>query len=293
MSDAGETVIASGDRVVVGLPAGAGRLAPGGRRMDPNKSLGKAIALLSHIAARPDGATVTELAAAAGTSRPTASRLLWTLEQHGMLDRANDQYSLGWRLAALGRAADPYRALVLRSRPILRGLADKLGESITLGVTNEPGFDTVAQADAPRAVGATTEWWVGRPIPLHATAFGKLVLAELPDDRLDERLPFELERLASNTITSRRRLHEELMRVRAEQSAITEHELEEGFVSIAVPLRDDADGLLAMLGASGPHYRFDRAAALAALPALRVGAQRLLRAFLPAAANGEEAADGA
>ena len=59
-----------------------------------NKSVTKAVRLLRELAAQ---------ARAAGISRPTAFRLLYSLERTGLVDRVDNNYILGWELARLGQ----------------------------------------------------------------------------------------------------------------------------------------------------------------------------------------------
>ena len=81
-----------------------------------NKSVTKAVGLLRVMAAQPrTGATATTLAKASGISRPTAFRLLYSLERTGLVDRVDNKYTLGWELARLGRYADPYAGLVAKA----------------------------------------------------------------------------------------------------------------------------------------------------------------------------------
>ena len=86
-----------------------------------NKSVTKAVPLLRELAAQPrPGATVTTLAKAVGISRPTAFRLLYSLERTRLVDRIDNNYLLGWELTRLGRLADPYAELVARAQPYYR-----------------------------------------------------------------------------------------------------------------------------------------------------------------------------
>lgn len=72
-----------------------------------NKSVIKATVLLSELGRHRQGITVTELAQAVRMTRPTAFRLLLSLEQTGFVDRVDNRYKLGWQMARLGRLADP------------------------------------------------------------------------------------------------------------------------------------------------------------------------------------------
>ena len=62
------------------------------------------------------------MAKASGISRPTAFRLLNSLERTGLVDRVDHKYTLGWELARLGRHADPYAGLVAKAQPLLQEL---------------------------------------------------------------------------------------------------------------------------------------------------------------------------
>ena len=86
------------------------------------------------IEAVQEGArSLTELTAATGLSRATAHRLAMALETHHLLRRSPDGgFALGWRLVALGRAAEAGQGLIAAADPILRTLRDRTGESAQL-----------------------------------------------------------------------------------------------------------------------------------------------------------------
>jgi IclR family pca regulon transcriptional regulator len=101
---------------------------------------------------------------------------------------------------------------------------------------------------------------VGADVPLHASAAGKLLLAELSPAELEawiaETRP---KRLASRTLTGARELCSEVARVRRRGWAQIVDELEDGLVSLAAPVRDRAGTLVAMIGVSGPSTRLNPA----------------------------------
>ena len=119
----------------------------------------------------------------------------------------------------------------------------------------------IAQVDGPRLLGLTN--WVGRAIELHASAAGKLVLAELSGAALDAWIRRERpRRLTDRTIVGRAALHAEIDRVRQRGWAELDGESEIGLSSIAVAVRAADGSLGAILGYSGPSERLDRAALL-------------------------------
>lgn len=229
------------------------------------QSLTRALALLSAIERRGHGASTAELARATELAPATAGRLLATLADAGFAVRGAEGWSIGPEVVRLARRADPHRALARRAQPVLEDLAAAAGESAMLAVPRPgPAIEVVAQADGPRLLGLTN--WIGRPIPLHASAAGKLVLAELSDRALSAWIARERPaRLTPRTLVGRTRLAKEIARVRAQGWAELDEESEPGLASIAVAVRDHEGALAGMIGYSGPRERLDRRALLAPL----------------------------
>ncbi|OXM75100.1 MULTISPECIES: IclR family transcriptional regulator [Amycolatopsis] len=246
-----------------------------------NKSVAKAVRLLRELAAQPrTGATATVLAKAAGLSRPTAFRLLLSLEQEGLVDRIDNNYILGWELARLGRRADPHAGLVARAQPLLQELADKFNESVTLSVPNaEGGLDLVAEAAGSHVLGVLGRNMIGQRYPLHASSTGKVLLAEQPPERLPALLPEKLEAYTPHTITDRAVLLRELEQVREQGFAIIDNELEPELLSLSRPIRDASGTLVAILTLNGPRTRFGRAQIPEALNQMQNTIDRLSEAF--------------
>ncbi|MHA6804577.1 IclR family transcriptional regulator [Salinifilum ghardaiensis] len=253
-----------------------------------NKSVTKAVRLLRELAAQPrTGATVTTLAKAAGLTRPTAFRLLHSLEQGGLVDRLDTNYVLGWELARLGRHADPYAGLVAHAQPLLQELADAFNESVTLSVPNaQDGLDLIAEAAGSHVVGVLSRNMVGQRYPMHASSTGKVLLAEQPADKLQRMLPEELDAFTPHTITDRATLLKELEQVREQGFAIIDNELEYELLSLSRPIRDSAGTLVAILTLNGPRNRFGRAHIPDALHQMQSIVDRLIDLFWRDTASG-------
>jgi IclR family acetate operon transcriptional repressor len=243
------------------------------------QSLARAITLLRLTAARPEGAPTATLARAAGLPVATAARLLATFSDAGFVERtaADDGWVLGRELIRLVSGADPDRLLVGRARPLVEGLAETTGESAMLAVPRPPvGADVLLQVDTARFVGATN--WVGRAFPLHASASGKLVLAELSDDALAAWAAHHpLDRYTDHTITDHDGLRGELERVRRRGYAELADELEDGLAAIAAPVRSPEGALVAIIGVSGPSFRLGPERRAEVLPPIRDAADELGR----------------
>ncbi|MDF3305352.1 IclR family transcriptional regulator [Rhodococcus sp. T2V] len=226
-----------------------------------NKSVTKAVRLLRELASRPKtGATVSTLAKAVGISRPTAFRLLHSLERTGLVDRIDNNYILGSEMSRLGRHADPYAGLAARARPLLQELADSFDETVTLSVPNaKDELDLIAEAAGSHVVGTTSRMsphMIGKQYPLHASSSGKVLLAEWPIKKVLGRLPETLEAYTAHTVTDRAALLAELDRIREDGFALIDNELEEELISLSRPVRDSSGNLVAIVSLNGPRYRF-------------------------------------
>ena len=130
------------------------------------------------------------------------------------------------------------------------GIGEGSGETINLGVVRNGMVEQIAQVDSRYVLGATN--WLGRSVPLHCTALGKVFLAShvatLPAGRLA--------RLTPRTITVRAELEEELAVVRRRGYATTEEELETGLSALAAPVQRLGGAVVAAISVSGPTSRF-------------------------------------
>ena len=241
------------------------------------KSLGRAVAVLREVAARPSS-SASELARASGLPRSTVARTLRTLADAGIVEESAGGWVVGRELIRLARDADPDRRLLDAARPVLERLRDATAESALLAVPRgRPAMEIVLQVDPARLVGVAG--WVGVDVPLHASAAGKLILADLGDAELEAWLArTRLARFTRATIGSREALRAELARVRGRGWADLVDELEEGHVSLAVPVRGADGALVAALGLSGPKFRLERARRRELLPRLRRAAAEVERA---------------
>lgn len=213
------------------------------------QAVDRAARLLTEIVDASAPLSFSELAAASGLAKSTTSRLLFALERHGLVRREDGVYRPGslfirysWRA---GREAD----LVEVSKPFLERLGARTGETVNLGVPNRALVEEIAQVDSRYVLGGSN--WVGRVVPLHCSAQGKVLLAfgaaDLPGGRL--------ERLTEHTITSRAVLATQLEEVRRRGYAITAEELEPGLVAISAPVFRETGAAVAALSISAPTTR--------------------------------------
>jgi DNA-binding IclR family transcriptional regulator len=212
-----------------------------------------AIRILESVSFGDRPGRVTELARELGTSKNRIHRHLQTLVDLGYLDRdpQTQHYTVGVRLVQLGNTVTNRYDLLALSRPILRRVRDRLGDSVVLSQVQRDSVYAIDQVQGrgPVTFGIT----VGRPLGLHSSAQGKVLLAFGPPALLDRLLKQPLPPRTTHTIVDPERLRAEIEAVRRRGWAIAPGETMTGVAAVAVPIFD-ADGTLfatlATLGSS-------------------------------------------
>ena len=123
-----------------------------------------------------DGASLTELARQVDLAPSTTARLLKTLERYEFVRRGPDRlYRLGPQSMQLGLTALRDMSLYEVARAHLHALSEATGESAQLGVLIRGDrvlyVDQVASTHVVRATA-----WVGQTVPLNDTAIGAAIL---------------------------------------------------------------------------------------------------------------------
>ena len=192
--------------------------------------------------------SVGELAARAGLPKSTTSRLIGALERQGLVQRLGERGRLHPGPVLLRFATgDSSSALLELAAPSLRRLAESSGETVNLAIPGPLGVEHLAQEDTAHIVGVAN--WVGRRVPLHVAANGKVFLA------YGAPLLAPLDRLTPRTIVDPARLDAELARVRARGYATSIDELEHGLSAVAAPVFGPDGDAFGALSISGPSAR--------------------------------------
>jgi DNA-binding IclR family transcriptional regulator len=214
------------------------------------QAVDRAARLVTEVVHAPDSVTFTELAAATGLAKSTTSRLLVALERGGLVRRDDDgRFRPGDVFVRYAWRGGAEAGLIEVARPFLDRLGGQTGETVNLGVARDGLVEQIAQVDSRYLIGGTN--WVGRPVPLHCAALGKVLLAygaaQLPPGRLESR--------TSRTLTNRAALEDNLREVRRRGYAVTDEELEPGLVAVAAPVFRDGAEVVGALSVTAPASR--------------------------------------
>src|SRR5829696_8813860 len=216
------------------------------------QSIDRAAQLLVRVVESARPLAVGELATASRLPKSTTSRLVAALERQGLVQRVTDGLRPGPVLLRLAQRGLPESNVAELADEALRWLADASGETINLAVPSPAGVEHLAQRDSRHFVGVTS--WVGRRVPLHCAANGKVFLAFGA-----ALVPARLDALTPHTITDRAALGLELERARTRGYATAVDELELGLSALAAPVRGADGSVLAALSISAPTIRLDPA----------------------------------
>ena len=122
--------------------------------------------------------TLAEVAAAADLARPTARRLLLTLEELGYVRVRDSTYELTPRVLALGLAYVGAQGLWEVAQPHLEDLVARTGESSSMAQLDGSDIVYVARVSVPKIIALRVE--IGTRFPAAQTSQGTVLLAALP-----------------------------------------------------------------------------------------------------------------
>jgi len=211
----------------------------------------EALALPSSV----DGLTLTALSAKLGLPKSSTVRLLANLEVRGFVEQdADRRYHIGLPLFSIGAQAVVGNGLRRRVHPYLEELAYTVGESTYLAIRHQDEALYIDRIESPQPVRAVSP--IGAHRPLHATAVGKVLLANLDAKEVELILARRgLEPITEYTITSMDALQERLMQIRTDDFDIDYGEYDRNLTCAAAPIRDAGGNVVAAIGLSGPAWR--------------------------------------
>jgi IclR family pca regulon transcriptional regulator len=230
------------------------------RTTDFVQSLERGLNVIRAFDAEHRELTLSDVARATDLTRATARRFLLTLTELGYVSVSNGRFSLRPRVLELGYPYLSSLSLPELAPPHMERLVARVNESSSISVLDDTDIVYVVRVPTRRIMSITLS--VGTRLPAYATSMGRVLLAGLAEDELEQLLArTELRPLTARTVTDAGTLTQLLARVRRQGYALTDQELEEGLRSIAVPIRDGAGGVAAALNVS-VHASRSSAAAL-------------------------------
>jgi IclR family transcriptional regulator, KDG regulon repressor len=204
-----------------------------------------------HLSAR-------EVAERLDLPRTTVHELLVTLVARSYLISVPGQpvrYRLGMPLFQLGAAFADRLDLVREAQSVAQEVAAACDEAVHVAVLDGADVIYVVKVDSRHPVRMVSA--VGRRLPAHCTAVGKILLSSLDPTGLDAvRLKGVLPGMTPDSITDPDRLRAHLERVRAEGVAIDNGESDSAMRCVAAAVRDHSGATIAAMSVSAPTIRW-------------------------------------
>jgi DNA-binding IclR family transcriptional regulator len=242
------------------------------------RAVEKALDVLERIAAG-EVAGPRDLVMRLRVPRSTAHRLLADLVDLELIQRAGERLVIGPRITRLAGGRVGHQRLVSVAQPEMMALRDRCRETVALHGLQGGRRVLLAQAESTHE----HRWvYTGQPMPLHAGAASRMLLAMLPEAEAAALLDQHgLPAFTPHTPRDPARLTRDLRRIRREASAISFQEVTPGIASIAVPVGTGDPALCAVLTVTGPMSRLTGAALERIRPLLRETTRTISRALLP------------
>lgn len=208
-----------------------------GRSRDFVQSLERGLAIIRVFSAERSSLTVSEIAQVSGLTRAAARRFLLTLSELGYVVAKNNRFELTPQVLELGYSFLSALSFPEVALPHLEQLVAQTSEASEGSILDRGDIVYVVRVPGPALMTISVN--IGARRPAHATAMGRVLLANLPPADLDHYLATTaLKPLLPRTITQPAALRSELDTVRRTGYALVNQELEEGLVAVAAPVRD-------------------------------------------------------
>lgn len=240
----------------------SGEIADGASRTRPTGLIGAVdnVLRLLHLFKDRQMLRVNEVGRDMGLSRSTVHRMLATLSHHGFVEQ--DEFSRAYRpgpaLVDIGLSVVQNMDIRALAHPALVRLCAESDETVHLGVLR--GNDVLYLDSVESGQVVRTGSRIGWTLPAHATAGGKAILAELPEEELAKRYPDELLSTPTpRTLSTVTALREQLAEVRRLGYAVNNAESEADVSSVGAVIKDRHGRPRGALVITAPQSRVDAA----------------------------------
>jgi DNA-binding IclR family transcriptional regulator len=221
-------------------------------------TLAKAIEIFDLFLKKRDSVDVHELARSLHMPKSTAYGYLAFLKDKGFLSGPDIEGKYGLGLKFLDYASIVRNQVQLSSvaLPYMKELSESLQDSIILTV-RRGGYSYIIEK-MERGVGLVYMGQIGDRRPLYCSASSKIHLAYMKESDADQYLrDTKLISYATNTITNREKLMEDIDKIRKRGYAFSNQEIDVGISGVAAPIRNHEGEVLASICVVGPTNRIN------------------------------------
>ena len=224
------------------------------------QSVERALQILDLFNEQATELKITDISKLMGLSKSTLHSLLKTLQLHGYIDQnpENGKYRLGMKLVERGHFVVGSIDIRQKAKGWLTELSQRTGQTTHLGILD--GREGVYIEKIEGKLAAIAYSRIGRRLPVHATAIGKVLIAWLGETELNALLEgYQYTPFTPATLSSREALLSALAQTREQGYALDSEENEQGVRCVAVPVWNHESRVIAALSLSTLTSRVDDA----------------------------------
>ena len=227
-------------------------------RREAMGGLAKGLDVIRAFTRESPSLTLSEIASRARLPPATARRCLLTLAELGYVMQAGRNFLLRPKVLELGAAYLDSMNIEMLTKTYLEDLARQTGDSAALTVLDGTQIVYVARASVRTLM--RLEAHVGSRLPAYPTSMGRVLLAGLSQERLQQYFDSVVfAALTDRTVTDRAKLLKLIDECRRVGYSAVEDELAYGVVAVAVPVFDHAGRAVAALNSSSHSKKFTKA----------------------------------
>lgn len=211
----------------------------------------KCFAILDLLAHSKEPMGISDISGKLDLNKSTVFHIVHTLTDLNVLENQRDgKFVFGSRFYILGNMAGKRSKLIQTAHPYLERINEKTKLSAFLGLRSDRQAILIDKVDSAYGIKLSSE--IGMQMPILAGAGIKAMLAQIPDEELDEILGrTELKRYTPYSIVNRKVYKEEIQEVRTKGIAYDREEYIEGMVAFAIPIKANSRDVQAAIWAVG------------------------------------------
>lgn len=217
-----------------------------------------AMQILCFIAEHGHNWRIREISNALGISKSTVHRVCKILAEEGILefDLRGKEYHWGSKLMYIAQHVYQNNQIRQLAPPFLRQIVAQGTETAILGLYDPRmgQYLFVEQTPSPQPILYKPP--MGVPLPIHAGAGGKAIMAFLPEGEIEKVMASGLSKITDRTIAHPPRLKKDLAEIKRNGYAFSYGEVTPEAVGIGSPIFNGNRGVIGSLVVTLPAYRF-------------------------------------
>lgn len=215
-----------------------------------NSNLERVLNLLETFASNDIEMNVTEISQAFDITKTTALKMARLLEAHNFLEKnpATAKYRIGYKIYELGKKYHIHFPFLQFAEPYVIAMHNKWKIKINVSVLKPPCSTVIIMTRDSTTI---PKMYMGFILPTHASAAGKLLLANLPEEKLQNFMKYiSFFQLTPNTITNENDFLRHLETIRASGYSIENEEEIPGRACVAAPIKNTMGNTIASVSFS-------------------------------------------